>query len=79
MSSSTTSSSGFTQAAHNTTWQVWAACAAILAGTVLGGVALIEWIWPLFWAAVGVVVVGSIAAAAAGIMNEVSEYGATGE
>jgi hypothetical protein len=75
MSASSTSPSGFGQAEHNTTWQVWAACGIILSGTVVGGIALIVWMWPLFWLGVAMFVGGSIAAGLAGVMDEVSEFG----
>lgn len=56
----------------------WIACLIIIAGFVLGGVALIVWNWPLFWVGVGVVVVGCIVGRAVNIMEDVLEYGGGG-
>jgi fatty acid desaturase len=53
----------------------WVACLIIIAGFALGGVAMIVWNWPMFWAAVAVVVVGCVFARAVHIMEDVSEYG----
>jgi hypothetical protein len=53
----------------------WIACLIILAGFIIGGVALIYWNWPAFWTGVGVVVVGIVAAKAVNIMEDVTEYG----
>lgn len=75
MTASSTSPSGFRQAEHNTTWQAWAACAVIIGGSIVGGVALIEWMWPLFWLGVAMFIGGSVAAALAGVMEQVSEFG----
>jgi hypothetical protein len=54
---------------------VWIATAVIIAGTIIGAVALIEWVWPLFWIGVGLVVAGCIGGYFANIMDMVSEYG----
>jgi hypothetical protein len=78
MSASSTSPSGFRQAEHNTTWRAWAACGVIMGGTIVGGVALIVWMWPLFWVGVAMFIGGSIAAALAGVMEQVSEFGPPG-
>lgn len=53
----------------------WIACLVIIAGFALGGVAMIVWNWPMFWAGVAVVVVGCVIARASHIMEDVSEYG----
>ena len=53
----------------------WLAATVIVVGFTVGGVALIYWNWPAFWAGVGVTVLGCVFAAAVGIMNEVTEYG----
>ncbi|HVY09397.1 MAG TPA: hypothetical protein VHB18_04560 [Mycobacteriales bacterium] len=47
----------------------------IIAGTIVGGIALIEWNWPGFWVGIGLFVGGSIWAWLAGIMESVSEFG----
>ena len=47
----------------------------IIAGFIVGGVALIYWNWPAFWIGVGVVVAGCAIARAVHIMEDVSEYG----
>lgn len=49
----------------------WVAVTIILAGFALGGIALIVATWWLFWAAVGVVVVGGILAVAIDIWADV--------
>jgi hypothetical protein len=49
----------------------WVAVTIILAGFVLGGVALIVATWWLFWTALGVVVVGGILAVAIDIFADV--------
>jgi hypothetical protein len=72
---SSTNPSGISQAAHQTTKAVWAATFVIVAGTIVAGIALIEWIWPMFWAGIAMVVLGGVGALAAGVMDEVSEYG----
>jgi hypothetical protein len=53
----------------------WLAAIIIVIGFIVGGVAIIYWNWPIFWAGVGIAVVGCVIAAAVGIMNEVTEYG----
>ena len=72
---SSTNPSGISQAAHQTTKTVWFATIVIIAGIILGGIALIEWIWPLFWTGIAISVLGGVGALAAGVMDEVSEYG----
>jgi hypothetical protein len=67
---------GNAKAWHGASVTAWVACAVIMIGTVLGGVALIIWNWPLFWTGVGLFVAGSIAGYFAGIMDSVSEYAA---
>jgi hypothetical protein len=53
----------------------WLAALVILAGFVVGGIALILWNWPMFWAGVGVVAVGCVFGWAVNIMEDVTEYG----
>jgi len=53
----------------------WLACAVIVAGFIVGGVALIYWNWPAFWIGVGVAVVGCVFGWAVNIMEDVTEYG----
>jgi hypothetical protein len=60
---------------HDVAPAIWAAVIVIIAGTIIGGIALIEWMWPLFWIGIGMFVVGSIAAYVLGIMDTVSEFG----
>ena len=60
---------------HEATIGVWIAVFVIIAGTIIGGIALIEWVWPLFWVGTGLTVAGSIGAWLAGIMESVSEFG----
>jgi hypothetical protein len=56
----------------------WLACLVIIVGFAVGGAAMIIWNWPMFWAGVGVVVVGCIIARAVHIMEDVMEYGGSG-
>jgi hypothetical protein len=56
----------------------WVACAVICAGFIVGGIAMVLWNWPMFWAGVGVVVVGCVMARAVNIMDDVTEYGGSG-
>ena len=67
---------GNATAGHGASVAAWAACAVIMIGTVLGGIALIIWNWPLFWTGVGLFVAGCIWGFFAGIMDSVSEYAA---
>lgn len=60
---------------HGASIGSWMACFIIIAGFVVGGIALIYWNWPLFWGAVGIVVLGGIIGRAANIMEDVTEYG----
>ena len=53
----------------------WLACTVIVAGFVVGGVALIYWNWTAFWIGVAVAVVGCIFGWAVNIMEDVTEYG----
>ena len=63
---------------HGASVGSWLACLVIIAGFVVGGVALVIWNWPVFWIGVGVIVVGCVIARAANIMDDVSEYGGHG-
>ena len=60
---------------HGASLGSWIACLIIIIGFVLGGVALVVWNWPMFWAGVGVIVLGCIVARASNIMDDVTEYG----
>jgi len=63
---------------HGASMKSWIACLIIIAGFVVGGVAMILWNWPMFWAGVGITVVGCVVARAVHIMEDVSEYGGAG-
>ena len=63
---------------HGATLKSWLASLVILAGFVVGGVALVVWNWTLFWVGVAIFVIGCIVAWAVGIMNDVTEYGGGG-
>jgi fatty acid desaturase len=65
---------GNSNAGHGASAAAWVACAVIMIGTVLGGVALIIWNWPLFYTGVGLFVAGGIGGYFAGIMDSVTEY-----
>lgn len=60
---------------HGASMKSWIAATIIVAGFIVGGVAIIYWNWPAFWIGVGIAVVGTIFGAAVGIMEEVTEYG----
>jgi hypothetical protein len=60
---------------HGASMGSWTACLVIIAGFIIGGVALIYWNWPVFWVGVGVTVVGCVIARAVNIMDDVTEYG----
>jgi hypothetical protein len=69
--------SGESAGGHGATTGVWIAAAVIMIGTVVAGVALIEWwLGIVFWVGVGMIVVGGIAGYFANIMDMVSEYAA---
>jgi hypothetical protein len=59
---------------HGATTGVWIVTGIIMLGTILGGIALVIWNWPLFWVGVGLVVVGVIGAYLTNIMDMVTEY-----
>ena len=60
---------------HGASMKSWVASAVIVAGFIVGGIAIIYWNWPMFWVGVGVAVLGVIMGAFSGIMEEVTEYG----
>lgn len=63
---------------HNTTPAAWVLVAVLIAAFIMGGIALIYWNWPLFWAAIAVVAIGVVVGWAIGIMEMVTEYGEGG-
>jgi hypothetical protein len=63
---------------HGASMGSWIACLIMVIGFTLGGVALIIWNWPMFWASVGVIVLGLVVAKASNIMEDVTEYGGGG-
>jgi hypothetical protein len=60
---------------HEAPFAVWVCVFVIIAGTIMGGIALIFWNWPVFFVGVGMFVLGAVAAAGFGIMNAVTEFG----
>jgi hypothetical protein len=61
---------------HGATTGVWIAAAVIMIGTVLAGVALIEWwLGPAFWVGIGLMVAGSAGGYFTHMMDMVSEFG----
>jgi hypothetical protein len=60
---------------HEATIGVWIATFVIIAGTIVGGIGLIEWNWPTFWVGVAMFLLGCVGAYFAGIMDAVSEFG----
>jgi hypothetical protein len=61
---------------HGASKKSWLAATIIVAGFVVGGIAIIYWNWPIFWVGVGITVLGMAMGAAVGMMEEVTEYGA---
>lgn len=59
---------------HNTTAVIWCCVATIAAGSIVSGIALIEWLWPMFWAGIAMMVLGSAAALKLNIMEATSEW-----
>jgi hypothetical protein len=59
---------------HGASGAIWFATAVIIAGTILGGIALIEWNWVMFWIGVGLFVAGCAGGYFAGIMDSVTEF-----
>ncbi|HTW21471.1 MAG TPA: HGxxPAAW family protein [Mycobacteriales bacterium] len=59
---------------HGATPVVWVATAMMMVGVVVGGIALIEWIWPIFWIGVGITVAGGVVGYFGRIMDMVTEY-----
>jgi hypothetical protein len=59
---------------HGASGAIWFATAVIIAGTIVGGIALIEWIWVMFWIGVGLFVAGCVGGYFAGIMDSVTEF-----
>jgi hypothetical protein len=66
---------GNSNAGHGASFGAWVATAVIIAGTILGGIALIYWNWPMFWTGVGLFGAGCVAGYAFNIMGAVMEYG----
>jgi hypothetical protein len=60
---------------HGATTGVWIAVALIIVGSIVSGIALIEWVWPVFWVGVGLMVLGCVLAYFADIMDMVTEFG----
>lgn len=64
---------------HGASTKSWVASAVIVAGFIVGGIAIIYWNWPVFWVGVGLAVVGVVMGALSGIMEEVTEYGGSSD
>lgn len=67
--------SGRNISGHGASLKSWLAALVILAGFIVGGIALIYWNWPVFWIGVAIAVIGGLIGWAVGIMNDVTEYG----
>jgi hypothetical protein len=59
---------------HGATTGVWIAVALVIAGSIVMAIGLIEWIWPMFWVGAGLMVLGTVGAYFANIMDMVSEF-----
>jgi hypothetical protein len=66
--------SNTTEGWHGASIGAWLATAVIIGGTIIGGIALIYWNWPLFWTGVGLFVAGGVAGYFTNIMAAVEEY-----
>jgi hypothetical protein len=64
---------------HGASVGVWIAVTMIIAGSIVGGIGLIEWIWPMFWVGVGLMVLGCVLAYFNDIMSMVTEFGNTSQ
>jgi hypothetical protein len=61
-------------AGHDASIGIWISVVVTIAGTIVGGIGLIEWIWPMFFVGIAMFVGGLIAGALQGIMEAVDEY-----
>ena len=59
---------------HSAPLSVWVAVSLIIAGSIVSGIALIEWIWPVFWVGDGLMPACSSLGYFFNIMDQVSEY-----
>lgn len=59
-------------------WQAWTAAVTIMTGAVVGGLGVIFG-WPIFWAGVGVVLIGLVAGRVVRLMDFTEEYSLHGE
>jgi hypothetical protein len=60
---------------HGASVGVWTATFVIIAGTIVGGIGLIYWNWPMFYTGVGLFVAACLGAWRVGIMETVTEFG----
>ena len=60
---------------HDVAPAIWTAVVVTIVGTLVGGVALVYWNWPLFWIGIGLFVAGCVGGYFAGIMESVTEFG----
>jgi hypothetical protein len=65
---------GDTVSWHGASMGAWFMTVIIIAGTIVGGIALIYWNWTMFWVGVGLFVVGCLGGYFTNIMGAVSEY-----
>jgi dipeptide/tripeptide permease len=63
-----------TESEHATTPAIWAGVAVVIAGSIVAGIALIEWWWPVFWVGIAMMVLGSGGLWKANVMDAVSEW-----
>ncbi len=61
-------------AGHDASIGIWISVFVTIAGTIVGGIGLIEWIWPMFWVGIAMFVGGLGAGALLGIMEAVDEF-----
>jgi len=61
---------------HGATTGMWIVVAVMIAGSIVTGVALIEWVWPIFYVGIGMMVAGAIGGYFTNIMDAVSEFSA---
>jgi len=65
--------SSASQGWHGASIGAWISTAIILAGVIVGGIAIIFWNWPMFWVGVGVFLAGWVGGYFSNIMGAVEE------
>jgi hypothetical protein len=66
---------GDTDGWHGASLGIWFAVLVTIAGTIVAGIALIEWNWIAFWIGIGAFIAGCVGCWALGVMDAVTEFG----